>query len=288
MSWLSYRLLGRQLRKLEERLAPFKEIYDSAGFSEPFIIYLSRWILIGIVAVPSFYVFMFIIHTEILHIWVGFSAILATILATVLALVLVLAVLYYPVYRRYSMRLKIDSQLPFTVGYMAAIASAGISAERMIERAAEVENIKELAYMFTHIVRDIRILGLDTLSALERAASRSPSMLLATFLTGIRDTFITSGDLKSFTIFTARRFIQNKINALRNVVNTLGILAEMYITMMVAAPLMLVIMLSVMSILGGNIMGLPPILIIFLLLMILVPSSAMVILVVIDGVLSRA
>ena len=177
--------------------------------------------------------------------------------------------------------------LPYAVGYMASLAGAGVGVERLIWEAAMVEGEKELAREFGLIVRDIELFNVDTATALERAAERSPSISFKVFMTGLRDTFITSGDLKEYAMFMARRLLEDKMTALRGISNSLALIGEMYVTMMVAAPLIMIVMMVVMSLLGGSIAGIPPLLLIFILTLVVIPVSAVSVLIMIDSVLSR-
>jgi len=81
--------------------------------------------------------------------------------------------------------------------------------------------------------------------------------------------------------------LDEKTQRLRNLVNTLSMLAEVYTTMMVAAPLMFITMLIVMNILGGGVLGLSPDILILVLTFIAIPFSAVGIYVAIDGLMSR-
>lgn len=287
MSSATYALFGRLGRRLEKKLEAFRVVYRSAGFTDPFEAYLSRIIGATLVAAPIFFIAGTLLHLFLLKLSMVYSVIAAIPLTVALSASVFGFLLYYPLYRRYSRRTRIDANIPFTVAYMASLASAGVGIERIVEKSAYVEDNKEIRRELGLILRDIKVLGFDTASAIERAAGRAPSVLLNIFFAGLRDTFITSGDLKNYIMFTARRFISDKMNSLRNVINVLSVMAEIYVTTMVAAPLMFVIILTVMSILGGTLMGLPPVLLIFVLLMLVIPSSAMAVLVVIDGVLSK-
>ncbi len=285
--YFGYALLGKFAEKLEDKLKPFKIIYMKAGFEYPFRVYLANMLLINMIITPIFFMLFLFFHLFILRLPAIFSVIATFPITIALSLTTFGFLLYYPIYKRYSRRNKIDANLPFTIAYMASLASAGLGVERIIERSVFVEENKEIAYELAQLYRDFRVLGIDTATAIERAAERSPSTHLNVFFAGLKDTFVTSGDLKSYTLFTARRLISDKITSLRGIVNSLALIAEVYVTMMMAAPLMFIIMLTVMSLLGGELFGLPPVLVIYLLIMVVIPFSALAILVVIDGILSK-
>ncbi len=284
---IAYGLFESPAKRLAKTFSFMKQVYYSSGLPEPFEAYLSLAILTTLIVGPVIFFFSFLIHINILKMNILFSTIASLLLLFVSSITTFTVFLYYPVYRVYSRRLSIEANLPFTVAYMAALASAGLGVERLIERSVTVETNNELKKEFSLLLRDIRVLGLDTATALTRRVERSPSLALALLLIGIRETYVTSGDLKNYLLYTAQRLIDEKTSRLRNIVNSLSMLAEVYTTLMVAAPLMFVVMLIIMSALGGQIFGLPPAVLIFILVFVVMPFSAMGIYIAIDGVLSK-
>ena len=285
--YFGYAIIGSLAEKLEKKFDRFKAIYTKAGFEYPFRVYLANMLLLTFISIPVTYIFFSIIHLTLLRIPLLLAFVAAIPITIAITLLIFGLLLYYPLYKRYSRRTKIDASLPFTIAYMASLASAGLGVERIIERSVFVEENKEISRELALLYKDFKVRGFDTATAIERAAERAPSTHLNVYFAGLKDTFVTSGDLKSYTLFTARRLIADKITSLRGIVNSLALIAEVYVTMMVAAPLMFIIMLTVMSLLGGEFLGLPPVLVIYILIMIVIPFSAIAILVVIDGILSK-
>ena len=287
MSSISYALAGGLAKRLSAKVGVFKDVYYTAGFSEPFDAYLSKCVTGYLFSAPLVLLAALIAHLRLLHYPLIFSIALSAIILVIYSLLYLAFVLYYPVYRRHSRGLKIDARIPYTISYFAALAAAGMGIERIIDRVVEVEEFKEVAREYALFLTDVRILGFDVLSALERSAARSPSIVLSIFFTGLRDTYITVGNLYEYASFMARRLMELKRYTLRNVINSISFIAETYVTLMVAAPLMFVIMLTIMGMLGGFIMGVPPQLLILLLLVVGIPASASAVIVMLDGVLSR-
>lgn len=287
MSFVAYKLFGGLARRWARRLPIFKLAYLSSGLAAPFHVYLSYFIAAAVAGSPLVFALSLPLHLA----FMGLPFVRAVAASFILALIYAIAVLglglYLPFYLKKSRQARIDSALPYAVGYMASLAGAGVSVERLIYEAAAVEGEKELAREFGLIVRDIELFNIDTATALERAAERSPSVSFKVFLTGLRDTFITSGDLKEYAMFMARRLLEDKMTALRGISNSLALIGEMYVTMMVAAPLIMIVMMVVMSLLGGSVAGIPPLLLIFIVTLIVIPVSAISVLIMIDSVLSR-
>ena len=287
MSFITYKLFGDIARRWAEQLPAFKRAYASSGLTMPYHVYLSYFIAAAVIGFPFVLIFSFPLHLAVMKLPLV-RAVAASIVLPIIYVISVIGFgLYFPFYLKRSRQARIDAALPYAVGYMASLAGAGVSVERLIYEAASVEGEKELAREFGLIVRDIELFNIDTATALERAAERSPSVSLSVFMTGLHDTFITSGDLKEYAMFMARRLLEDKMNALRAVSNSLALIGEMYVTMMVAAPLIMIVMMVVMSLLGGSIAGIPPLLLIFIVTLVVIPVSAISVLIMIDSVLSR-
>ncbi|PLJ78317.1 type II secretion system F family protein [Infirmifilum sp. SLHALR2] len=266
---------------------PFRRYYERAGFSISFEAYVESIVKALVLAAASTFSVLLFVHSYIFKIAPVFAVSASLTLTLAVLLIFTGFMLYYPVYRAYSRRVSIEKDLPFTVAYMASLASSGMGLERLLERVAVYETNKELRREFFLVLRDIKALGLDTVTALARLSARSPSAALSSFALALREAYMTSGDLKSVLMHYAKLMLDEKTQRLRNLVNTLSMLAEVYTTMMVAAPLMFITMLIVMNILGGGVLVLSPDILILVLTFIVIPFSAVGIYVAIDGLMSR-
>jgi flagellar protein FlaJ len=244
-------------------------------------------ITLSVVATLSFFL-SFFLHTAVLRYSIPVSIIASIILSLIFTLVVLFLLLYYPVYRGYSRRVEIERDLPFTVSYMGALSSSGMSLERLLEREGLYETNTQIKREILLILRDIKVYGLDTLTALSRAALRSPSRMLTTLWLGLRETYITSGNLKGYLSHYSSVLLSDKTQRLRNITNSISMIAEVYTTLMVAGPLMFVTMLMIMDLLGGTVFGLSPGLLVLILTFIVIPFSAIGVYIAVDGILSKA
>jgi hypothetical protein len=181
---LPYLLGSRVLRLAGERLRPFQEIYYTAGFSEVYEAYLGKWLMAYILATPLVASLSLALHQSL-----GFplpvSVVLTLIVLFAYSLVFLAACLYYPVYRRHSRGWTITARLPYTLAYFAVLASSGLGFTEILRMVRELEENKEIRREVDLLLTDVELLGVDVLSALERAAARSPSAALSLFLSGV-------------------------------------------------------------------------------------------------------
>ena len=161
--------------------------------------------------------------------------------------------LLYPKYVSYSRGNKIDANLPIIANFMSVLASAGMPPESVIRSLARVGNEFHVEKEANSIIGDIEFLGFDLQNALKRASERSPSKQFGRMLDGIGTTSVMGGDLANYLRDESEKYRRAKNITLRHFLDNLGIIAETYITFMVAAPLMLIVMLSVMVFMGGGI-----------------------------------
>jgi flagellar protein FlaJ len=284
--------MNNKTRPLESYLKPLidalESYYFKSGLSTPFPLYMKYLkITLSVVATLSFFL-SFFLHTAVLRYSIPVSIIASIILSLIFTLVVLFLLLYYPVYRGYSRRVEIERDLPFTVSYMGALSSSGMSLERLLEREGLYETNTQIKREILLILRDIKVYGLDTLTALSRAALRSPSRMLTTLWLGLRETYITSGNLKSYLSHYSSVLLSDKTQKLRNITNSISMIAEVYTTLMVAGPLMFVTMLMIMDLLGGTVFGLSPGLLVLILTFIVIPFSAIGVYIAVDGILSKA
>jgi flagellar protein FlaJ len=136
---------------------------------------------------------------------------------------------------------------------MSVLASAGMPPEAIIRSLARVGKEFRVDKEASAIIGDIELLGMDLDSALKKAAENSPSKQFGRMLDGVITTSHAGGDLGGFLREEAEKFRRERMIAMRHYIENLGMIAETYITFMVAAPLMLIVMLSVMTFIGGGV-----------------------------------
>jgi len=159
----------------------------------------------------------------------------------------------YPSFAARSRAGKIEANLPTIANFMSVLASSGMPTESIFRSLARVGDEFGISKEVESIIRDIQLLGLDLHIALKKAADRSPSRGFAKLLDGIVTTIHMGGDLTVYLREEAEKYKRERMLAVKHFIDNLGIIAEAYIAFMVAGPLMLIIMLSVMSFIGGGI-----------------------------------
>ena len=146
----------------------------------------------------------------------------------------------------------LEAKLPFALNYIATMAAAGIALDRIIASLAEKRVYGEVANEAAWINRDLKYLGMDIVTALNHAVDRSPSRRFQDLLQGIIVTQTAGGNLKSYFRAKAEQFSYENRQNQKTFLDTLGVLSESFVTVVVAAPLFLLVLLSVMTMFGGS------------------------------------
>lgn len=147
---------------------------------------------------------------------------------------------------------EIDAKLPYALNFITTMSSAGATPDQVFASLARQPIYGAVAYEASWISRDLRLLGTDIVSALTRAIDRSPSAKFQDLLQGAITTLTSGGDLKTYFIHKADQFMYENRQEQKKFLDGLGVLAESFVTVVVAAPLFLIVILSVMTTLGGN------------------------------------
>ncbi len=147
---------------------------------------------------------------------------------------------------------KIDRKISPAMSFVSAMASADVNVDQIFKELARQKIYGEVAAEAAWITRDTELLGVDILTAIRTAAQRSPSKRFQDFLQGVVTTATSGGQLKPYFLLKAQQYEQeNKLEMLSRV-ETLGLMAETFVTVVVAFPLFLVIIIAIFAVIGGG------------------------------------
>ncbi len=230
----------------------YTEMFMQSGINVAFEVYLARVFFIWVVLQIASFIVLLQFHRSVIGLMQLPSFLASLTLSSIISGLMMLLALVYPLYRRRVHRKGIDAQLPYSFGFIGVLASAGMSTERLFERASEVETNPFLSDLIRRFVRNVKIFGMDTEKALRDMIIHSPSIHLARLLEGMSVAAKTTGSFKDLLLFEARRLLSMKRDQLRKTLATLTVLGELYVALLVVGPIIFVIMLSVLSLLGGS------------------------------------
>ena len=284
----AYNILGGKTAKL---LPLFKDLdtnLEKSNIKINFKAYVSLTILSSLMASIS----TLILAPIIFHFLLGMPMLSALLFGLGISMLsgafTIISFYLYPIYKADNLKRKLEDELPFTTGYMTVLAGSGVTPEKIFLSIARMDVPLAITEESRRIVRDVELFGTDIISALERASKRSPSEKFKNFLEGFIATIHSGGNLVSYLTERSRQYMELKKVALKKFADTLSILSEFYVAVLVAGPLLFVVMLSVMSMLGGGGMGiLDPKLLLYLLTYIGIPVSSIIFIIILDVISPR-
>ena len=194
---------------------------------------------------------------------------------------------YYPSYKASVLKMKIEKNLVYVANYMAILSGAGATPGETFSslgRIGEVFSLKESAQ---GVVRSVELLGEDLIAALDEESKRTPSREYSSFLQGYISTVQTGGNLHFYLMTMANKFTETRRRRLSKMISQLGLAGELYITLLVAFPIIMITLLVIMGVFGGEVIGgLSAAQLLPLLVYLLLPSAAAFVLVYVDSIMS--
>ena len=170
---------------------------------------------------------------------------------TILSAVLTFIIFWiYPAFKSGERSRKINLALTNAVNTMATIAGTGVPPAVIFWSLVEFRRYGEVSRESEKILNDIENYGLDLVQALQRSANRSPSPLFSELLWKMIATIRTGGNLKEYLYIEGNRLMEIERMKTEAAIETIGIIAEAYVTALVVGPVFVIIMTTIMGIMG--------------------------------------
>jgi flagellar protein FlaJ len=250
---ISYKLFQNKANDLAEKNKTLDVALEQAHIQVRPEVFISIAIMNAVIGLAAGFVLAFLLNFMILP-SMEIPAMIGIILWA-LPVILPIAA-YFLTISSPSSKLKsrakdIDKNLPYAVNYMAAMSSANVSPTVIFRGLSRQEIYGEVKNEASLIARDIDMFGRDLLKALHRAMVRCPSRKFQEFLQGIITTSTSGGSLKVYFMTKGDQFMKENRVEQMSTMETLGVMAESFVTVVVAMPLFLLIMMAVMAMMGG-------------------------------------
>ena len=161
----------------------------------------------------------------------------------------------YPLYVAGRLKRGIERNLVYITNYLAIMESGGATSEEMFASLAKVGNVFGIEQSGEHIMRSVDLLGKDIFAAIDHESKRTPSREYGGFLQGFIATVRKGGDLKAYLASMSEKHIEDRKRLLNRLVTKLNFVAEVFIIALVAFPIIMVVLLTVMESMGGQVLG---------------------------------
>lgn len=158
----------------------------------------------------------------------------------------------YPSYKIKRRALNIDLFLPYAINFVSSMAVAGISPAEIFETISKISVYGEVQVEAKKINKEIKAMGMDNITALKHAIEVSPSRKFKAFLQGIIGTIQSGSDLHLYLSHVADKYMDDDLVDRKKDLDLLAVIAEVLVLAVIAFPIFLVIILTVMGFFGGS------------------------------------
>jgi len=171
-------------------------------------------------------------------------------LIVVIPLITFFIMYFYPSLEKKSTAYKIDHELPFATINMAAISGSLIDPSKIFNIIIITKEYPSLTKELTKIINEINIHGYNFVSALRKASFNSPSKKLSELFSGLATTINSGGDLPNFFNERSKSLLFEHRIEKEKESKTAETFMDIYISLVVAAPMILMLLLIMMKISG--------------------------------------
>jgi flagellar protein FlaJ len=274
----SYQLWGPSLQARSDRFDAYKQAVDEARLDATWDEHLAKTITLAIIMGVTGAVLGALIGAVLSYLGVFTNLSLTVSLPPMLAAVFIplvknalgtlglmagtalliagltgISLYIIPYTKRYERSRQINVLLPQTITYIYAHSQGGMHLVDIIDRLADEEpTYGAVAVEFQAIRNNMAYFGNDMTTALQEARSATPNEEFATLLDDFVSYVNTGGDLTSFLETKTHEFQRKARRREESILDSLDVIAEIYISAGVVLPLAAVIIFVIMISLGGG------------------------------------
>ena len=267
-----FNLIGRGLKKKRGDYVSLRNDMTGARMNTPFEAYLATAyvssVLVGLVAAAFIGLLAYLLRVpemityrgavpEFVYALNDYKMLLGTIAITVISLLIFGGITYlifllYPGIQAGERRRNIEATLPYAINYVTAMSSAGITPDEVFRLLGRSTIYGESAVEAQYVSRETDFFGKDLLDALRSVAQATPSERMREFLQGAVASISSGSNLTEYFRTKARQYTLENNQQQKVFLETLGLIAEAYVTAMVAGMLFLIILQSIMTLISGD------------------------------------
>ena len=253
----AYDLLSKRLQKVYPKFQDLHVELKKSGILIAFRAYVAFMVLMSIIAfaisIPvTFVVFPLIAGVPILSV----MNLLISLVVGVLVAILTLIIMYvYPSMKATSRKGPIDNNMPYITNFLTLLSSSNVPPSLIFKSMARIDTLKEVKLEFNNIVRDVEIFGNDLMTSILENAKLTPNKDLREILLGYVATVRTGGNPTEYLKVTSNQITKERISKLDMMLESLSAVAEIYIMILVATPLLFTVLFATLGMIGGGGVG---------------------------------
>jgi flagellar protein FlaJ len=283
----SYRLLNNHVKFLYPRLHKVEKILKQSRIPIPYEVYVCSMVFFSAIAGMIGLIAGIIISILVNIQPAAFAFLLPIIAGAGMAQITFFILQTMPNIQIKNRASKLQEELPHFLGYMATLATSGLSLEGIFKTISTEDSNEAIVEDARFITRNIEVMGMDLVTAITDLIKRTPPGPYSELLEGAIITVQSGGDLKEYFIATGKVQLEEKKMSLKKSTESLGVLSEMYTILLIVFPLMSVIMLSIMAIMSPDLAGFDLITLMNLMTYVMVPFFGFLLLFMMDSMIPK-
>ncbi len=168
----------------------------------------------------------------------------------VLPIIVFFALYFYPSAEKSSISNKIDEELPFAVIHMSSISGSGIEPTEIFRIIGLSKDYPALRKEIRKVLNQINIYGYDLVTALNNVSKSTSNSHLAELFGGLSTTINSGGNLSEFFQKRADSLLTSYKLEKEKSIKSAETFMDIYISVVIAAPMILMLMLVMITISG--------------------------------------
>lgn len=158
---------------------------------------------------------------------------------------------YYPFYVSGERKREINTMLPHAVTFMYAMSRGGVNVIDVIRSLAQADDsYGAVAEEMRAVINNVDYAREDLRSAIMIEAQETPSDSMQDLFEDMLNVIDTGSDMSEFFFNKSEKYMKAERKEQENLLEVLELLSEMYVTVFVASPIFVLVILVVISIVG--------------------------------------
>jgi archaeal flagellar protein FlaJ len=281
---IAYTYLNKRLESIYPQFQELRILLKKGGVLVAYRAYVAFMVLMSIVsfiiAIPVSIAVLALVgipFLSVMNIALTFGISSSTALVTFLILYI------YPGIKASNRRSPIEKNLPYIANFLTLLSSSNVPPSVIFQSISKIDTVTEARYEFSNIIRDIEIFGKDLLTSIQDNARLIAADQLGELLMGYVAAIKTGGNQTEYLKITTEKITKERILKLDVMLESLSAIAEIYIMLLVASPLLFAVLFVTLGMIGsGSIAGFSMGTLLYLLVYLAIPIMGAIVMVIIS------
>ena len=191
----------------------------------------------------------------LISIFFGFFSLAIVALPFVLSGIVFAGFYFYPASETGTLQKQISYELPFATIHMAAIAGSDVEPVNIFKIIGGSDEYPAIGAELRKVIMQIEVYGYDLVTALKNVSSKIANKALSELFSGLATNISSGGALKNYLREKSESFLVDYRLERQRYTALAGTFMDVYISILIAAPLILMMMFIVMNVSGLSMGG---------------------------------